>query len=111
MGSSDRTVIKHKTELVREQAATLLEGLAAQIRAGTLDPQGLGLGLTPADAHRELPPILHVDLEVKDSPKTAGLKREIEVEIWWLEAPPITPLAGGDTTAATPGSAAPAPGA
>lgn len=84
MSSNDHTLLKHKTELARQDAASLLETLAGQLRSGHFDPAGLSMLMSATAARSPVPDRIHVDVEVKDSPKTAGLKHEIEVEIWWL---------------------------
>lgn len=84
MSSHDHTLLKHKTELARQDAAAMLEALAGQLRTGHFDPAGLSMAMSATEARRPVPDRIHVDFEVKDSPKTAGVKQEIEVEIWWL---------------------------
>lgn len=86
MSSADRTVVKHKTELDRDQAADILEALAKQLRRGRFDSGDLTVAAEAHSAVRAVPAMIHLDLEVKDSPKNSGVKKEVELELWWLDS-------------------------
>lgn len=82
MSSDDRTLLKQKVEMSRGDLAATLEAVAEQIRIGELDTSEWVDSDSPVD--RSVPDRVHLSIEVKDSPKTEGMKRELELEIWWL---------------------------
>lgn len=74
-------LLKSKDTYSREALADLLATLAEKIRAGTVtfDQAGTSLEIP-------IPESLRVDIEIKDEPKRrGGTKRELEIEMWWLE--------------------------
>ena len=73
-------LLKSKDTYSREALADLLATFAAKIRAGTVtfDQAGTSLEIP-------IPESLRVDIEISDAPKRVGTKREIEIEMWWLE--------------------------
>lgn len=81
MAEQDRTLIENSREQDRDELATWLEQLATQIREGHVR-----IGSDDNSVELELPERLHLNLECKDSPKSDGLKHELELEIWWLES-------------------------
>jgi amphi-Trp domain-containing protein len=82
MSSSDVTLLKTKVQTSRIELAETLEVIAGQIRRGALDTSDWIASDHPVD--REIPEQVHLAVEIKDSPKTDGTKRELELEIWWL---------------------------
>lgn len=82
MSSDDRTLLKKKVELSRDDLAATLEAVAEQIRLGELDTSEWVDSDSPVD--RSVPEQVHLSIEVKDSPKPEGMKRELELEVWWI---------------------------
>lgn len=79
-------LLKSKTKFNREELATLLETIAARVRAGSL-PLGEG-----SDALKmELPARFTVEMEVKDSGRRQ-LKRELELAVEWQVEDDGTPI-------------------
>lgn len=77
--AAKRKLVRSRAELGREELAGLLEDLAARVRAGRVT-----LGAGEAAATMDLPESLRVELEVEDSPKRAGLRRTLELELKWF---------------------------
>lgn len=75
MGDDDQTLMKRKDEFAREDAADLLESVARQLRDGSVRFDEVEI---------RVPGRIHLDIEVKDSPKPDGTQHELELELWWL---------------------------
>ncbi len=81
MGERDESLLKETREQDRSELAAWLEDLAGQIREGQVRVEGQQESVELA-----LPERLHLNLECKNSPKSDGLKHELELEIWWLDS-------------------------
>lgn len=92
--TAKRKLVKSRAELGRGELAGLLEDLAARVRAGRVT-----LGAGEAAATMDLPESLRVELEVEDSPKRAGLRRTLELELKWYVDAAGDPVAGGGPAA------------
>ncbi|MFN3601197.1 MAG: amphi-Trp domain-containing protein [Dietzia sp.] len=78
MSLSNR-LLRSKDTYSREAVADLLATLAERIRSGTVtfDQDGNSLDI-------DVPDSVRLDIEIKDTPKTSGVKREVELEMWWI---------------------------
>ena len=89
--ASSTQLLKSKDTYSREALADLLSTLAEKIRSGTVTFDQAGNSL-------EIPIPEHVraDIEIKDAPKLRGTKRELEIEMWWIEGDDggVTPSGG-----------------
>lgn len=79
MGAHDQRLLKSKQTLDRDQLATMLETLAERMRAGHVR-----FDQAADSIEVEIPRQLQVDLELEDSPRAGGRKRELEIEISWM---------------------------
>ncbi|MBB1030251.1 amphi-Trp domain-containing protein [Dietzia sp. SLG310A2-38A2] len=72
-------LLRSKDTYSREAVADLLATLAERIRSGTVtfDQDGNSLDI-------EVPDTVRLDIEIKDTPKDSGTKRELELELWWI---------------------------
>lgn len=76
MGDQDKTLFEKKSEHTRDELADFLEQLASQLREGSVSLDGKS---------EPVPEQVHLSLERKDSPKSDGMKHELELELWWME--------------------------
>lgn len=71
-------LMKSKVVLSRDELADVLESLATKIRDGQMTLSGGGTAVT-----LDLPTVMRVETEVKDSVKPKRTTRELEIEIEW----------------------------
>lgn len=75
-----RQLLKSKDTYTGEAVADLLATLAEKIRAGTVTFDQAGNAVEVP-----FPEPVRVDIEITDEPKRRGTKRELEIEMWWVE--------------------------
>ncbi|MCH8562990.1 amphi-Trp domain-containing protein [Nesterenkonia sp. YGD6] len=78
MSSNARTLLKGKQVLTRAELADFLNVLADQIREGDID-----LSLDGQRVRIRAEEQIGLSVEVKDTPKSGHVKRELELEMWW----------------------------
>ncbi|MDK8306890.1 amphi-Trp domain-containing protein [Corynebacterium imitans] len=71
-------LLKSRMDFGRDDLAELLESLAERIRAGEMT-----LGTGNSSLTMALPGTFRTTLEVADSQKRRGIKRELELELEW----------------------------
>ena len=86
-------LLKSKDTYSREAVADLLAALAEKIRTGTVT-----FGQAGNSVEVPVPDTLRVDIEIKDEPKRKGVKRELEIEMWWMEGADGQPAPSGAVT-------------
>lgn len=89
MNGGPKKVFDSKDTLSRQELAELLETLAERIRSGTIT---LSSSTTTNQVELQLPESLTLEMQVEDSVKRSGTKRELELEIRWAVQDDGTPV-------------------
>ena len=86
-------LLKSKDTYSRDALADLLTTLADRIRSGTVTFDQAGSSVELA-----VPASVRLDIEIKDVPKPAGTKHELELEMSWMTSADGEPAPSGSVS-------------